>query len=148
MEQNAYLIPFMDVTPTDVGFAAIQRIGVSGVLKGYGVPFKGANQTWFYPERLVSEYELKTGLEPLYPKLGKLQASGAPVSPKFLIGMLELLERGASLDTVKTICSSTGYTRDFSENTSLDRRMVSILIDQLLNPFQFEVDYQGKLLEK
>ncbi|SHG92015.1 FAD-dependent oxidoreductase [Flagellimonas flava] len=148
LEQNAYLIPFMDVTPSDIGFGAIQRIGVSGVLKGYGVPYKWANQTWFYPERLVSEYELKTGLEPLYPKLDKLQASGAPVSSKFLIGMLQLLEREASFDTLKTICSSVGYRGAFSESTPLDRRMISILVDQLLNPFQFEVDYQGKLLEK
>ncbi|MEM9144538.1 MAG: FAD-dependent oxidoreductase, partial [Bacteroidota bacterium] len=36
LEQNVYLIPFMDITPVDAGFEAIQRIGVSGVLKGYG----------------------------------------------------------------------------------------------------------------
>lgn len=148
LEQNAYLIPFMDVTPADVGFAAIQRIGVSGVLKGYGVPYKWANQTWFYPERLVSEYELKTGLEHLYPKLVKLQASGSPVTPKFLIELLHLLEQEISLDELKTIWSTTGNTGEFSELSALNRRTTSILVDRLLNPFQIEVDYHGKLVKK
>ena len=66
VESNAYLMPFIDVKKVDDAFASIQRIGATGILKGTGIPYKWANQTWFYPERIVSEYEWKMGLLPIF----------------------------------------------------------------------------------
>jgi hypothetical protein len=45
-----------------------KKMGAAGILRGSGVPYKWANQTWFYPERMVSEYEWKNGLYPIIQK--------------------------------------------------------------------------------
>lgn len=50
---NAYIMPYIDVTPEDKAFAAMQRVGATGILKGKGVSYMWANQTWFYPDSTV-----------------------------------------------------------------------------------------------
>ncbi|UOY05232.1 FAD-dependent oxidoreductase [Muricauda sp. SCSIO 64092] len=144
LNSKAYLMPFIDVPPTDRAFESIQRIGASGVLEGYGVPYKWANETWFYPERRVSEFELKSGLLGAYPKLMDLPASGAWVSPKYIVDIMNSLTKGITLDDLKELWIAEIVSEPFSETVPLDRRTTSILIDKLLNPFEREVDFNGK----
>lgn len=145
LAHKAYIIPFIDVQPDDKAFASIQRIGVSGVLKGYGVPYKWANETWFYPKRIVSEYELKQGLLPYYPSLKNLHASGQNVTPLFLIDVMSEVDEKIDSARLEALWNSEGIEEPFSMPVSLDRRTVSILIDRLLNPFGREIDFEGNL---
>ncbi|MEX0313762.1 MAG: FAD-dependent oxidoreductase [Allomuricauda sp.] len=143
LESKAYLMPFIDVAPDDLAFGAIQRIGASGVLKGYGIPYKWANETWFYPNRIVSEYELKNGLFPLYLDLKNEHASGQAVTPKFLASLLGKIDKKITLESVQDTWNSTKIETPFSSSVELDRRTVSILVDKLLNPFEVELDFDG-----
>ena len=143
LETKAYIMPYVDVAPDDNAFGAIQRIGATGILKGFGIPYKWANETWFYPERIVSEFELKNGLLPLYPKLKNEHASGAGVTPLFLATTLNKVNKGITLDAIKEIWDSEGIEIPFSISTQLDRRTVSVLVDKMLNPFGIEVDFHG-----
>ncbi len=59
---NGYLMPYVDVSPTDPEYREIQRVGATGILKGRPVPYKWANQTWFDPDSLVNTVELKSSL--------------------------------------------------------------------------------------
>ena len=59
---KGYLLPFIDVPPDDKHFIAIQSIGATGLLRGKGIPYKWANQTWFYPDSVVNVQELKSDL--------------------------------------------------------------------------------------
>ncbi len=145
LEHKTYVMPFIDVPSSDPAFCAIQRIGASGVLKGYGVPYKWANETWFYPERIVSEYELKNGLMPLFPKLNTLHASGKGVTSEFLMELFAKLDMDITIEAIKDIWISKEMEISFSKTTELNRRIASALIDKLLNPFAFEVDFDGKL---
>lgn len=147
LDSNAYLMPFIDVKPTDTAFQSIQRVAASGILKGYGVPYKWANETWFYPDRLVSEYELKNGLSQLFSKLEKLPASGNAVTPKFISTVMKLLNKETSLDKLNELWLEAGNKETFSESVAFDRRTASIYIDRLLNPFKKEVDFHGTILE-
>ncbi len=72
LDKNAYLIPFIDIPTDHPHFAADQKIGVTGILKVFGVPYKCSNQTWFYPEREISEFELIDGMRPLFPLANSL----------------------------------------------------------------------------
>ncbi len=54
LKANGYLQPFIDVSPTHPHFESIQRIGATGILRGKGIPYKWANQTWFYPDTTIS----------------------------------------------------------------------------------------------
>ncbi|MGW9687192.1 FAD-dependent oxidoreductase [Flagellimonas sp. 2504JD1-5] len=143
LESKAYIMPYIDVAPDDAAFGAIQRIGASGVLKGYGIPYKWANETWFYPKRIVPEYELKSGLLPLYPDLKDEHASGQGVTPKFLADLLSKIKKEITLESIEEAWNSTKIESPFSASTQLDRRTVSILVDKLLNPFGVELDFDG-----
>ena len=131
LEAGAYLIPFLDVPPEHPDFATVQRIGACGILKGEGIPYKWANQLWFYPERTVSEFELVEGLRPFFPELEhNYSASGQPLTLAF-IRSLHLRPRQA-------------IPTDLAEDTPLNRLQTARLIDAWLNPFRVPVDYHGQ----
>jgi len=143
IQSNAYLLPFIDVKVEDSAFASIQRVGVSGILKGYGVPYKWANQTWFYPNQIVSEFELKKGLLPYYEKIEKIHASGKGVTLKFILEVIQIIRPGISMDDIEKNWKEWGIDQNFQENLEFNRKTISIIIDKILNPFDIEIDLQG-----
>jgi hypothetical protein len=146
LKSKAYVMPFIDVKSDDSAFAAMQRMGATGILKGFGVPYKWANQTWFYPERIVSEYELKQRLLPYYPEIEKIHASGAGVTPNFVQQLVEKVNPDYTWGSVQNSWKSWNIHQEYNENTQLTRRSISILIDKVLNPFALEVDFEGELI--
>jgi len=64
LQQGAYLLPYIDVPFNHPQFAAAQRIGATGILRGTGKPNAWANQTWFYPDSLVKLSALIQNLSP------------------------------------------------------------------------------------
>ncbi|MFM9907909.1 MAG: FAD-dependent oxidoreductase [Chitinophagaceae bacterium] len=62
LKQKSYIMPYVDVKPSDSGWEAIQRIGATGILKGIGKPEGWANKTFFYPDSTITERELALGL--------------------------------------------------------------------------------------
>jgi len=144
LSQNAYLMPFIDMKPSDKNFLAMQKIGVSGILKGDGVPYLWANQTWFYPARLVTEYELVDGLRPLYPVLKDFWgASGSYLTAERFEKILEIIQPDKSLLKIAQAWEKRGIAGEFTKETELNREQVSVLLDELINPFGVEVDWQG-----
>lgn len=63
LDADSWLLPFMDITPDDWYFQPLQRLGVSGVLKGEGIPYAWANQTKIYPDSVMTESEVAEALE-------------------------------------------------------------------------------------
>ncbi len=63
LNAKCYLMPFSDVKPDDLQWEAIQKIGVTGILKGFGVAKGWENKMFFYPDSLVSENEVAIGLK-------------------------------------------------------------------------------------
>ena len=138
-------MPFIDVSPKDPAFAAIQRIGATGILRGYGIPYKWANQTWFYPERIVSEYEWKTGLLSYYPEITKIPASGTGITLKFMEKVIESIAEATSSTDIKKKWNGYGMLRTLDPSRKLNRKQVSLITDYVLNPFKKEVDFSGNL---
>ncbi|MDR9409808.1 MAG: FAD-dependent oxidoreductase [Balneolaceae bacterium] len=62
LDSDAWLLPFMDTTPGDRHFEPLQRLGVSGVLKGEGIPYAWANQTKIYPDSLMTISQVEEAL--------------------------------------------------------------------------------------
>jgi hypothetical protein len=58
LDANAWLIPFVDVRNDQVGFKEVQRMGLTGLMRGVGQPVAWANRTWFYPDSLVTAADL------------------------------------------------------------------------------------------
>lgn len=148
LKSKAYLMPFIDVDKNDAAFASIQRIGATGILKGVGVPYKWANQTWFYPERIVSEYEWKQGMLPYYPELQKIPASGAGITLPFITSIVQIINPEYPITTIRENWENWNIAHAFDEKKELNRRTVSILTDTILNPFDMEIDWQGNHIQK
>jgi hypothetical protein len=148
LDQGAYLMPFIDVSPSDPHFEAIQKIGLSGILKGVGVPYLWANQTWFYPERLVSEYEMVDGLRPIYPELKEFWgASGAYLTGEKLQVILEKIKPNTPLLEIAQAWKRAELPGNFISEKELTRREVAVLLSELTNPFGVEVDWDGNFIK-
>lgn len=145
LEQGAYLMPFIDVPSEDPAFTSMQRIGATGILKAYGIPYKWANQTFFYPGRIVSEYELKQGLLAYYPSVQKLPASGSGVSPASLVEFFKAMGREMTLEHLNSNWGDWQLEQPYAEDIELNRRSVSLLIDKILDPFSIQVDLDGMI---
>jgi len=63
LDNDAWLLPFVDITPEDSSFVAFQKLGVTGVLKGHGVPVAWANRTYIYPDSVMSDQQVKESLK-------------------------------------------------------------------------------------
>jgi hypothetical protein len=59
LESGTWLVPYVDITPDDPAFLAVQRVGLSGVMKGEGVPEAWANRTYFYPDQGISRADME-----------------------------------------------------------------------------------------
>ncbi len=148
LASGAYLMPYIDVKPASAAFAAIQRIGATGILKGTGVPFKWANQTWFYPESAVPEFELLEGLKPYYPMVGNLQGSGAAVRIDFLNQLLKTIDPRQQLVDAR-ILESLGLQALIDPSTpAVNKGALAQLIDLLLDPFSIQIDHQGDTIRQ
>lgn len=148
LDQKAYLMPFIDVNPEMPSFQAIQKAGATGIFKGEGVPYLWANQTWFYPERAVTEYELIQGLKPLYPALATFWgASGDYLTLSRFIQLLQIIDQDISRAEVSEAWDQGRLEGNFFDGLILTREQTSVLLDQLLDPFAKEVRWTGDLMD-
>lgn len=144
LDQKAYIMPFLDMNPTDAHFQSMQKAGATGIFKGEGVPYLWANQTWFYPDRLVSEFEMIEGLRSIYPQLQEFWgASGDYLTMARLLVFLKMIKPELIEEDLLSAWNNGNFETDFSMGKKLNRREVSILLDELLNFFEKEVDWDG-----
>jgi hypothetical protein len=148
LESKAYVMPYFDVKPDDAGFAAMQRVGATGILKGVGIPFKWANQTWFYPDQIVSEYEWKNGLLPYFPELEKIHASGGAVTLKFVNEVVQIIRPDYPLKSIQEQWKLWHIEQELDEKSALNRKTICILTDKILEPFSAQIDWKGNLNQK
>jgi len=145
LDSKAYLMPFIDVKPADKDFKTLQKIGATGILKGTGIPYKWANQTWFYPEQPISEYDFANGLRSYYSLPATLHASGKLTDAAFAAELLSAAaKKKISADELLNVLngSMAGQTK---AGSTLSRRQLAILTDHFLDPFSIPVDFNGML---
>ena len=126
-------------------FKTLQKIGATGILKGTGIPYKWANQTWFYPEQPVSEYDFANGLRSYYSLPATLHASGKLIDAAFAAELLSAAaKKKISADELLNVLngSMAGQTK---AGSTLSRRQLAILTDHFLDPFSIPVDFNGML---
>jgi hypothetical protein len=63
LKLKCYLMPFADVKPDDPHWEAIQRVGLTGLLKGTGKSGGWANKMFFYPDSNANALEFLIGAE-------------------------------------------------------------------------------------
>ena len=134
LDANAYLMPLIDVSPTDKAFQEIQRIAVSGILKVKGESFQWANRSWFYPDSTVTVKVFSEGLKTIDPKSGVENDNSVVTLQKAADLLSKFLNRDVKLE-IQGVWNSR-MNRKFDENLPLNRRELSILTDELIRPFE------------
>ncbi|OOG77264.1 FAD-dependent oxidoreductase [Algoriphagus sp. A40] len=144
LDQKVYIMPFLDMNPADPHFRAMQKAGVAGIFKGEGIPYLWANQTWFYPDRLATEYEVVDGLRPMYAALKDFWgASGDFLTGARLLIFLKMIQPEWTEENLKMAWENADLEGEFSSDRKLNRKEVSVLLDELLDFFGKEVDWDG-----
>ncbi len=153
LDQQAMLMPYMDVAVGDTDFAAIQRIGATGILRGTGIPFNWANQTWFYPDAPVQLDSLLQNLQP-YVKISyshKQQYLTIKSALQLIFQLLPHFQRqyASTMDAFvqQQVITESQWVMpvDEMEKRLITRRQMAQLLDKYVDPFAIPVNHQGAI---
>jgi FAD dependent oxidoreductase len=146
LNASAYIMPYIDVPPSHPYFKAIQKIGATGILKGTGIPFKWANQTWFYPDSTITVGEFYKGLNEYFGI--EIYTSGInndsilntqTIIKDILYFKLNKPHRNDILQTGKEL-----GLENLILNRPIKRFEIAVLIDYYLKPFELRgVNHNG-----
>lgn len=149
--QGGYLMPYIDVLPEDPHFAAIHRVGATGILKGKGIPYKWANQTRFYPDTTLIAQTLADGLKgwvpekTLAPLKNQTMLSGTWLL-QVLAPNLKKTERFTEADIRAAIAACQGEA--YQPDQPLRKACVAVVLDRFLQPFHSrKVDLAGNWVQ-
>lgn len=143
LDARAYLMPLADVGPNDPDFQAIQRVTASGILKVKGEPHAWANRTWFFPDSTVTVSQFSEGLHSFNSKMSvrndasalTVQQANQMISESF----------GKDFSAVVPKIWSTKMKRAYDQNMRITKRELSILVDELIRPFESKtIGFDGK----
>ncbi len=148
LDQGAFVMPFIDTPPSDPHFQAMQKAGAVGIFKGTGVPYLWANQTWFYPDRLATEYEVVDGLRPFYPELQVYWgASGDYLTANRLLKILQLIDPDLDFNKMNGVWLTAKLSGEFSPEKTLNRKEAAVLVIELVPVFEREINWNGLIRE-
>ena len=155
LNARAYIMPYFDVRVDHKYFAAVQRIGATGILKGKGEPFKWANRTWFYPDSTIAAATFIND----YKEFANVKLTSSTVTIADAVTILATtaqqypaLQKNANWNfseinelqqQLAAKWSSWGFT-NFDPQRNITRLELAVLLDAVINPFQLkEVDHDG-----
>lgn len=143
LSQGGYLLPFLDIPKSHPRFKVLQRIGVTGILRGTGKNIGWENQTWFYPESplkfedvFLDEY---VDLE-IYPLPDDLIYESIFDWFVKVTGSNDQFENITELDLKEIVPHVEDYT------LAIKRGDFALLLDGILNPFANPVGVTGNLI--
>lgn len=141
LNAGAYLMPLFDVSPDDKDFQAIQRATVSGILKVKGESWKWANRTWFHPDTTITVGEFTSGLSAFEQKVPVVDDPAlltVQTTIKILSNCL-----GKDISGEVTQIWERRMSRKFSPNLAVTKRELSVVVDELLQPFGKTIGFDG-----
>lgn len=141
LAQGYYLLPYLDLPRDDVHFAALQRIGATGLLRGLGTNVGWSNQTWFHADKNVAGSELAEGLRSLYPAIDFGTLSDT-VTVAEAGDLLRRIVPDAKVDAPTWDALSL---TDFDPDREITRGELAVLFDHAADPFDnVEIDIYGQ----
>lgn len=140
LASNTYLMPYFDIRPNDTAWAAVQRIGATGILRGTGKPEGWANKMFFYPDSTMQLAELERNLSAVYgPFATDLSMKNRPVTQRDLATLVSRLGGKPMPQPDNAL---------MAPERPLTRKQIAVLLDQYLDPFQKPIDLKGHMVGK
>ena len=147
LDSKAIIMPYIDAGIDDTHWLSIQRIGATGILRGTGVPYKWANQTWFYPDSAVDKKILHENLKDFGFDV-ELSAGKMTLDESLtLINQLFKLSGQQNVTDIPAKWSAWGLGK-FENDRKITRREWAVMLDKTLNPFELrQVNFQGDFVK-
>lgn len=147
---HGYLLPFIDVPPTHPHFESIQKIGATGLLRGEGIPYKWANQTWFYPDSTIQNATFLKSMNDFNSNLLiEEDISKSPLTIEKVIAYVNKLSGSATtdIDAISAAWEREWRLSNFDLERLITRAELAVLLDRTTNVFERTVDWEGEFKE-
>ena len=148
LEMGGYLMPFIDVK-AEHPFFSIHKIAATGLLKGHGVPYKWANQTWFYPDSTI---QAATFYKNAKAYDSRLQWAAKPNEILTISTTINVLFDWIKTGHTEMYGNKAQFSKkvkkewkgnNFDRNRPITRAELAVLINQYIQPFERKVDMKG-----
>lgn len=133
LRADCWLMPYLDITPESPYFIPLQKAGVSGALRGHGVPYQWANQTWIYPDSTVRQRTFVNGLNQLAPQQLTLPTSEEFISLAQAANILR--DNDVKLGEAQREAVERWLNKQADPEELLDRKRMAELLVQVFEPF-------------
>jgi len=134
LNAGAYLMPLIDVNPTDKEFQAIQRVTASGILKVKGESYKWANRTWFYPDTTITVQEFSEGLNAFDSKVN-IATDQSVLTIGKTSGLISALLNSDTSAEIQKVWQNR-MSRKYDVMLTITKKELSVLVDELIHPFE------------
>lgn len=141
LESGCYIMPYLDLKPSDRHFKALQRIGATGILRGEGRNVGWSNETWFRGgDPLKGEEICLDGLMP-----------GFRMTPgEVTVGTMIQMIRGMG-GAIPSGQESQWWEKlgllEYDPDRAVLRMEAAVVVDAAFDPFgMFEVNYDGNFI--
>jgi hypothetical protein len=151
LEAGGYLLPYLDVPKDHPRFKVYQRIGATGILKGTGMNVGWENQTWFFPDKELSQSDLDHALS--------VMLAFDNISPPASLRNHDILhwfiKLPSSISSNKPEPDWIKNTKSLSEflgveiapMANISRGNFALLLDVMIDPFNRQpIDLYGKYI--
>lgn len=155
LNSNVLIMPYRDAGIEHPNFKSMQKIGATGILKGKGIPYQWANQTWFYPDSTVDAALFKADFSPFGKAViggDKLLTVANAITTVFGNGTLHLHGFPSSDKTLFTKAVAEKWSswnlHDFNIDRPITRAELAVLLDRTIDPFNLKpVDHKGDFIK-
>lgn len=149
LEAGGYLMPFIDIK-NEHPFFAIHKIATTGLLKGHGIPYKWANQTWFYPDSTIQTIDFYNNVKAYDPRVNWSAKPGKILTISIAIDLLfEWIKTGhteiyGSKEQFSKKVEKEWSRNNFDISRPITRAELALLINKYIQPFERSIDMEGK----
>ena len=152
LQNDAYLMPYSDVSPDDKAFKSIQRIGASGILRGEGKNIGWENHTLFHPDSVLTFSGIIDGLMEFDNEI-QIEVKNHVISIGEASDIMKSLSQ--SLDqnhsNIDTEIEQIWAVYQFGElryKNAITRKQFAVLLDKIIDPFHNkQVDHFGRFID-
>lgn len=149
LDAGGYLLPLLDLPQSHPHFGAMQRLGVTGIIRFRGANVGWENQLWFDAQKSITESELSRGMSEVYLRV-EHKSSDNQVTVPIMAALMSSeagCEPAAMVSHIKTRWSDLQLT-NFDLSRPLTRIECAVVIDDILDPFHNRpIDIEGRYIE-
>ena len=160
IKNKCYIMPFVDVSRDDPNWAAIQKIGATGILKGVGKSEGWANKTFFYPDSTISEDLFVADFNNFFDERMRSYSRDSLLTLTSAINFLQVnSSKKIKSDEVVLFSLDEQYKKqeklwnsiglhDYEPNRAIKRGELAVLLDKYFMVFKKRnIDLNGKFLK-